>query len=219
MKSRFYAKLFGSFYWINLSKWITIILLIFFLTNGFLNGNSVSADPPTPPDCTTCGINVPCTRDLCYSDAYKQKYCQFHTNIGNAEGHWCTFKEQEWLKDNPDAIVSADVPKQCADKGTISTGLGCVNPSIAGITTFILQLLLGIGVGIGVAKGGLAWWKWRNTESADKKQEAMSELIAIFSGLVIMLLAIPVLRLVGIDILNLDKYGGEKLIELFVTTP
>lgn len=112
-------------------------------------------------------------------------------------------------------IPMNNVSAACPTNDYIETGLGCIDPSAAGITTFVMQLLVGIGLGIGVAKGGLAWWKWRNTESADKKQEAVREIIAIFAGLVIIFLALPILRLVGIDIFHIEGLGGEEFYRLF----
>lgn len=112
-------------------------------------------------------------------------------------------------------IPTHNVLAACPNTDYIETGLGCIDPSAAGITTFIMQLLVGIGLGIGVAKGGLAWWKWRNTESADKKQEAIREVMAIFAGLIIIFLALPILRLIGIDIFHIENLGGEEFYRLF----
>lgn len=107
-------------------------------------------------------------------------------------------------------VVSAACP------GTqIDTALGPVCGDAVGITNFTLRLLIGIGMGIAVFKGTFAIWKWRNSESPDKKQEALRELMAVFTGLVLLFIGIPILAFIGIDILDLGQYGGTTFVDIF----
>jgi hypothetical protein len=73
-------------------------------------------------------------------------------------------------------------------------------------------------MGIAVFKGTFAIWKWRNSESPDKKQEAIRELMAVFTGLVLLFIGIPILAFIGIDILDLGQYGGTTFETIFKDT-
>lgn len=132
----------------------------------------------------------------------------------------CELDQKEWLSRGGSlAVLAGDGPLTCTTPVTheagIQTALGCIVADNVGITVFVIQLLLGIGIGVAVFKGGIAWWKWRNTDSADKKQEAIRELLNIFTGLIIMFLAIPIIYLIGVQIFGLDNLGGGILSTLY----
>lgn len=103
----------------------------------------------------------------------------------------------------------------CPDQMLYDSALGCIPPTTTGITNFTLRLLIGLAMGVAVFKGTFAIWKWRNAESPDKKQEAIKELMAVFMGLVILFIGIPILAFVGIDILNLDQFTNGELAKIF----
>lgn len=151
-----------------------------------------------------CKVKYP-TKDDCNIDICKS------VKSGGDSCNWDASKEQCILAA---AVVDPDkkVKNNCPDPDKqIDTALGCVVATPVGVTNFMLRFFIAIGLGIAVIKGGLDIWKWRNSDSPDKKQEASKDLMMVFTGLVLLFLAIPLLKFIGIDVLGLDQFGGGVL--------
>ncbi len=91
----------------------------------------------------------------------------------------------------------------CADGG-INTALGCISYDIVGFTTYILVWSIGVGGGVAlvlIAYGGILFMFSQG--NPDRVKEAKSVMVAAISGLLLIIFSTFLLRVIGINILEL----------------
>ncbi|RMD77192.1 hypothetical protein D6810_01720 [Candidatus Dojkabacteria bacterium] len=97
--------------------------------------------------------------------------------------------------------------KKCVEQGGVWTAIGCVDPSPLGIITGVIRIIFGVVGGIALVLliiAGLQYMK--GEEEAVKK--ARENLIQLFTGLVVLIFSIVILRIIGINILDVLPVGS-----------
>lgn len=112
--------------------------------------------------------------------------------------------------------INRDRCEQCFDSGGAWTALGCVGEGSGGqpggqLGDFITSFLqLGTGLGGGVAFLLMLYSGFQritSTGNPEKLHEAKELMTAAISGLLLIIFSIFLLRLIGVDILQLPEFG------------
>jgi hypothetical protein len=97
--------------------------------------------------------------------------------------------------------------QKCTELGGIWIALGCFDPSPIGVITGIIRITFGIVGGVSLILIIRAGLMYMNGNEGDIKK-AREQLISIFQGLVIIIFSIVILRVLGINILDVLPQGS-----------
>lgn len=145
---------------------------------------------------------------LGFSRALPQVYAQDTPSIGESTCKYIGTSYSETVS-NPEC-------KSCFDQGGVWTAIGCVgrgsgaDPS--GKLNAFIRTFLGIGTGVG---GGIAFLlilfsgfqRIMSAGNPEKLHEAKDLMTAAISGLLLIIFSIFLLRLIGVEILQIPGFG------------
>lgn len=95
----------------------------------------------------------------------------------------------------------------CLSKGGIWTAIGCVDPTPLGIITGIIRITFGIMGGVALLQLIYAGIMYQSGDEA-KIKEAREKLIATITGLALIIFSILILRILGVNILDILPSGS-----------
>lgn len=97
--------------------------------------------------------------------------------------------------------------KACFDSGGIYTAIGCVDPTPTGIITGLIRIALGVMGGIALMQMVYVGILYQMGDT-EKIKKARSQLFATLSGLFVLVFSILILRIIGVNILDVIPQGS-----------
>lgn len=96
--------------------------------------------------------------------------------------------------------------KSCRESGGVWTGLGCVDTSATGIITWIIRIAFGVMGGVALIQFIIAGIYYQ-TGQEEKVREARKNIMATLTGLAVLTFSILILRIIGVNILDILPTG------------
>lgn len=97
--------------------------------------------------------------------------------------------------------------KQCRESGGTWSGLGCVDSTPTGLITWIMRIAYGVMGGVALIQFIIAGIYYQ-TGQEEKVKEARKNIIATITGLAVLTFSILILRVIGINILDILPTGS-----------
>ena len=97
--------------------------------------------------------------------------------------------------------------KSCRENGGTWSGLGCIDSTPTGIVTWIIRIAYGVMGGVALIQFIIAGVYYQ-TGQEDKVKEARKNIIATITGLAVLTFSILILRIIGINILDILPVGS-----------
>jgi len=97
--------------------------------------------------------------------------------------------------------------QSCREQGGIYIAIGCIDPSPVGIVTNLIRITLGVIGGVALIQlliAGIAY----QSGNEEQIQEAQKRLFATLGGLAFLVFSILILRIIGVNILNIVPEGA-----------
>lgn len=96
--------------------------------------------------------------------------------------------------------------EQCFESGGIYTAIGCVDPSPTGIITGLVRIALGIMGGVALLQMVYVGLLYQQGQT-EKIKGARSQLIATLTGIAVLVFSVLILRIIGVNILDVIPNG------------
>lgn len=103
--------------------------------------------------------------------------------------------------------ANQDLYKQCFESGGIYTAIGCVDPTPTGIITGLIRISLGIMGGVALLQLVYVGILYQQGNS-EKIKGARSQLIATLTGIAVLVFSVLILRIIGVNILDVVPSGS-----------
>lgn len=103
--------------------------------------------------------------------------------------------------------TNADFIRQCTAGGGIPTAIGCVDPSPLGIITGLIRIALGVIGGVALIQLILVGIMYQRGNEEEIKK-ARERLIAILTGVAFLVFSVLILRILGVNILDVIPAGS-----------
>lgn len=100
-----------------------------------------------------------------------------------------------------------DLCKQCRESGGTWSGLGCVDSTPTGIITWVIRIAYGVMGGVALIQFIIAGIYYQ-TGQEEKVREARKNIIATITGLAVLTFSVLILRIIGINILDILPAGS-----------
>jgi hypothetical protein len=97
--------------------------------------------------------------------------------------------------------------KQCRESGGTWSGLGCVDSTPTGLITWVMRIAYGVMGGVALIQFIIAGVYYQ-TGQEEKVKEARKGIIATLTGLAVLTFSILILRVIGINILDILPTGS-----------
>lgn len=97
--------------------------------------------------------------------------------------------------------------KSCRESGGVWSGVGCVDTTPTGIVTWIIRIAYGVMGGVALIQFIIAGIYYQ-TGQEEKVKEARKNIIATITGLAVLTFSILILRIIGINILDILPTGS-----------
>lgn len=97
--------------------------------------------------------------------------------------------------------------KQCRESGGTWSGLGCIDSTPTGLITWIMRIAYGVMGGVALIQFIIAGIYYQ-TGQEEKVKEARKNIIATITGLAVLTFSILILRVIGINILDILPTGS-----------
>ncbi|GAB4283487.1 MAG: hypothetical protein Kow0081_0070 [Candidatus Dojkabacteria bacterium] len=94
----------------------------------------------------------------------------------------------------------------CRERGGIYTAIGCIDPTPIGIITGIIRITLGIIGGVALIQIILAGVAFQSGQEA-QIEAAKKRLFATFGGLLLLIFSVLILRIIGVNVLDVLPEG------------
>lgn len=97
--------------------------------------------------------------------------------------------------------------KSCRESGGTWSGLGCIDSTPTGIVTWLIRIAYGVMGGVALIQFIIAGIYYQ-TGQEDKVREARKNIIATITGLAVLTFSILILRIIGINVLDILPIGS-----------
>lgn len=97
--------------------------------------------------------------------------------------------------------------RQCFESGGIYTALGCIDPTPTGIITGLIRIALGVMGGVALLQLIYVGVLYQQGQK-DKIQSARNQLIATITGIAVLVFSVLILRIIGVNILDIIPSGS-----------
>lgn len=97
--------------------------------------------------------------------------------------------------------------KSCRESGGTWSGLGCIDSTPTGIVTWLIRIAYGVMGGVALIQFIIAGIYYQ-TGQEEKVREARKNIIATITGLAVLTFSILILRIIGINVLDILPIGS-----------
>lgn len=97
--------------------------------------------------------------------------------------------------------------KSCREQGGTWSGLGCIDSTPVGVITWIIRIAYGVMGGVALIQFIIAGVYYQ-TGQEEKVKEARKNIIATISGLALLTFSIVILRIIGVNLLDIIPIGS-----------
>lgn len=173
------------------------------------SGNQTNLVVVDPNELNT-NTDLSCTQCLGAGEAIAVQGEELLTCAGNGG-----VNRQELINGNVNdtlAFLAADPENQeqlksCREQGGIYIAIGCIDPTPIGVITALIRIAFGVIGGVALIQLILAGIAYQSGDE-EKIQEARSKIMATFSGLVVLVFSVLILRIIGVNVLDIIPGGA-----------
>ncbi len=150
-----------------------------------------------------CWGSFVCVDNTCIDESTPEQDEEDEDNQENDENNQIDYRngvENCNLQDDPGCV-------SCIGQGGIWTAIGCIDPSPTGILTGLIRIGYGVMGGVALLQLIFVGLMYQSGDEA-KIADARSKLFATLGGVALLTFSVLILRIIGINILDVIPVGG-----------